>query len=179
MGQYHLHWRESVWSRCFWYGLLDPRGRPRPVHFQNQVQFRIAIFGAVWYHGQPPLIIIRGRTNTTTYVEYLQAVMSPQLRRLRGYYFIHDRPAWAHTALVHDWLRSQCIMCTDNYLAVSPDLNAIESVWSWMNRCVYRNHPNSQQHLEFLVSQVWNAIPQQVIRGYINHLTDVCEQNNS
>lgn len=151
-------------------------GRPRPIHFQKQIRFRVAVSGAVWYHGRSLLVIIRGRTNTATFVEYLEAALNPHRRRLRGYYFIHDRPTWAHTALAHDWLRSQRIRCMDNYPAVSPDLNPIESVWSWMNRYVQRNHPNSQQHLEFLVEQAWNAIPQDVIRGYINHLTDVCEQ---
>ncbi len=153
-----------------------PYGRPRPIHFQNQVQFRVAIFGAVWYDGRSVLVVISGRTNTTTYVEYLQAALGPHLRRLRGYYLIHDRSTWAHTVLAHDWLRSRRIRCLNNYPAVSPDLNAVESVWSWMNRYVQRNHPNSQQHLEFLVRQAWNAIPQNVIRGYINHLPNVCDQ---
>jgi transposase len=153
-----------------------PYGRPRPIHFQSQVQFRVAIFGAVWYDGRSVSVVIGGRTNTTTYVEYLQAALNPHLRRLRGYHFIHDRPTWAHTTLAHDWLRSKHIRCMDNYPAVSPDLNAVESVWSWMNRCVQRNHPSSQQHLEFLVRQAWNTIAQNVIRGYINHLPTICNQ---
>ena len=58
-----------------------------------------------------------------------------------------DCPSWAHTTLTHDWfvvitLRS----CTDNYPLISPDLNAVEGVWAWMNRCVQRNRLNSQQH---------------------------------
>ena len=28
---------------------------------------------------------------------------------------IHDRPSWAHTILVHDWLRNNRISCMDNY----------------------------------------------------------------
>jgi transposase len=64
----------------------------------------------------------------------------------------------------------------DNYPAVSPDLNPVESVWSWMNRYVQRNHPNSQQRLEQLVEQAWNTIPQAVIRGYINNIPNICNQ---
>ena len=64
----------------------------------------------------------------------------------------------------------------DNYLAVSPDLNAVESVWSWMNQYVQRNRPNSQQRLERLVEQAWNRIPQAVIRGYINNIANICNQ---
>lgn len=88
----------------------------------------------VWY---------RGRTNTTTFVEYLEAALNSRRRRLRGYYSIRNRPTWAHIVLAHGWLHSQHIRCMDNYPAMSPDLNPIESVWNWMNRYVQRNHPNS------------------------------------
>ena len=36
----------------------------------------------------------------------------------------------------------------DDYRAASSDLNAIESVWTWMNRYVKRNHSNSEQRLK-------------------------------
>ena len=41
----------------------------------------------------------------------------------------------------------------DDYSSGSPALNAIESVWTWMNWCVQKNHPNSQQRLKRLVEQ--------------------------
>ncbi|CAF1296858.1 unnamed protein product, partial [Rotaria sordida] len=155
-----------------------PYGRPRPTHYQHQVQFRVAVFGAVWYDGRSNLIFIRDRTNTTTYVQHLQAAFHLRLRQVFGYYFIHDRPTWAHTTLAHDWLRNNRISCMDNYPPVSPDLNAIKSVWSWMNRYIQRNRPNSQQRLERLVQQAWNRMPQNVIRGYINNIPNICAQIN-
>jgi hypothetical protein len=45
-----------------------------------------------------------------------------------------------------------------------------------MNRYVQRNHPNSQQRLELLVEQAWYAIPQNVIRGYIDNMSNICDQ---
>ncbi|CAF3971149.1 unnamed protein product [Rotaria sp. Silwood1] len=111
-----------------------PNGRRRPTHFQSQVQHRVAVFGAVWYDGRSDLVVIHDCTNTTTYVQYLEAALDAHLNRLRQYYFIHDRPTWAHTRLAHDWLRNNRVRCTDTYPPVSPDLNAVESVWSWMNR---------------------------------------------
>ncbi|CAF1584206.1 unnamed protein product, partial [Didymodactylos carnosus] len=41
---------------------------------------------------------------------------------------------------------------------------------------IQRRHPNSQQRLEQLVIDAWNQIPQSVIRGYIDHIRDVCYQ---
>ncbi|CAF5044047.1 unnamed protein product, partial [Rotaria sp. Silwood1] len=40
---------------------------------------------------------------------------------------------------------------------------------------IQRNHSNSQQHLEILVQQAWNMIPQNVIRGYINNVPVICQ----
>ncbi|CAF1550923.1 unnamed protein product [Adineta ricciae] len=153
-----------------------PRGRQRPIHFQSQVRYRVAIFGAVWYNGRSNLIFINDRTNTTTYVEYLQEALNGHLHRLRHYHFVHDRPRWAHTTLAHDWLESNHIRCMDDFPSVSPDLNAVESVSSWLNKYVQSRHPNSQRHLERLVQRAWNAIPQVVIRGYIRHIPDICNQ---
>ncbi|CAF2716037.1 unnamed protein product [Rotaria sp. Silwood2] len=150
-----------------------PYGCPRPTHFQSQVQYRVVIFGAVWYDDRSNFVFIHGRINIRTYVQHLQATLNSHLRHLRRYYFTHDRPTWVHTVLAHDWLLSNRIRCMDNYPAVSPDLNAVESVWSWMNRHVQRNHPNSQQRLERLVEQAWNTIPQDVIRGYINNISNI------
>jgi len=120
-------------------------------------------------------LFIRGLTNTTTYIQYLQAAFRSHLRHIDRFSFIHDRPTWAHTVLAHYGLRTHRITCVDNYPPVNPDLNAVESVWSWMNRYVQRHHPNSQKHLERLVQQAWNMIPQNVIRGYINNIPNICE----
>jgi len=45
-----------------------------------------------------------------------------------------------------------------------------------MNQYVQRNHPNSQRRLERLVEQAWNTIPQNIIRGYINNIPNICNQ---
>jgi hypothetical protein len=102
----------------------------RPTTFRSQVQYRIAMFGAVWYNIRSNLVFIQGLANTSTFVEYLD--------------FVHDRPMWVHTATAHSWLFRNHIICMDDYPPVNPDLNAIEYVWSWMNQFVQRRRPNSQ-----------------------------------
>ena len=64
----------------------------------------------------------------------------------------------------------------EDYSPANSDLNAIESVWIWMNWYVQRNYPNSQQCLKRLVEQPWNIIPQNVSRSYINNIPNVCTQ---
>ena len=78
--------------------------------------------------------------------------------RFSGYRLIHDRLTWAHTNLAHDWLIHNHIRCIDTYPSASPDLNAVESVLVWMNNSVQRRHLDSQQRLEMLVRQAWEAI---------------------
>jgi len=176
-------WRNTIFSdeKAFVVDITGvvywiPYGRQRPHHHQHQVQFRVPVFGAVWFYGRSNLVFIQGRTNTITYVEYLQAALRRHLRDLNGYQFVHDRPTWAHSMLAHDWLFNNYITCMGNYPAASPDLNAVESVWAWMNRYIQRHHPNSQRSLERLVRRAWNAIPQTVIQGYINNIRNICNQ---
>jgi hypothetical protein len=38
-----------------------PYGRPRPTSFTSQIEFRIAVFGAVWYNSKSDLVLIRGQ----------------------------------------------------------------------------------------------------------------------
>ncbi len=52
-----------------------PYGRPRSTSFASQIQFRIVVCGAVWYNSKFDLVLIRGRTNTATFVEYLQSAL--------------------------------------------------------------------------------------------------------
>ncbi|CAF1978724.1 unnamed protein product [Rotaria magnacalcarata] len=133
-------------------------GRRRPTHFQSQIQYRVAVFGAVWYDGRSDLVVIHNQPNTAIYVQHLEAGLVVNFDHLRQYYFIHDRRTWTHTRMAHDWLRNNRIKYMDTYPPVSPDLNAFESVWSWMNWYVQRNHRRSQQHLERLVEQACNTI---------------------
>lgn len=78
-----------------------PYGRPRPTSFTSQIKFRIAVFGAVWYNSKSDLVLIRDRTNTQTFVEYLRDALYSHLRSTKNYFFVHDRPKWAHTSSAH------------------------------------------------------------------------------
>lgn len=79
-----------------------PYGRPRPTSFVSQIQFRVAVFGAVWYNSKSKLVFIRNRTNTATFVEYLHDALYSRRRSIKNYCFVHDRPRWAHTSSAHE-----------------------------------------------------------------------------
>lgn len=79
-----------------------PYDRQRLTPFQSQIQYRVVVFGAVWYRDRSNLVFINARTNAKTYIGNRQEALNGYLHRLRHYYFIHDRPTWAHTVLDHD-----------------------------------------------------------------------------
>lgn len=78
-----------------------PYGRRRPTTFRSQTRYQVAVFGAVWYKSKSNLVFIQGRTNISTFVEYLKDGLRSHRRAIRNYYFIHDRPTWAHTVTAH------------------------------------------------------------------------------
>ena len=125
-----------------------PYGRPRPTEFTNPIKFRIAVFGAGSHNSKSDLVFIQDRMNTTTFVEFLQAAFHSHRRSIKKNSFIHDRPRWAHTSLAHEWLSEDDITCVDDFPTRSPDINAVEFVWFWMNQYVQKRRPGSQQHLE-------------------------------
>ena len=81
-----------------------PYGRPRRTEFINPAKFRIALFAAVWYNSKSDPVFMRDRTNSITFVEYLQAAFHSHYRSIKNYSFIHDHPRWAHTSLAYSGL---------------------------------------------------------------------------
>jgi hypothetical protein len=68
------------------------------------------------------------------------------------------------------------VTCLDDYPPGSPDLNAMENVWSWMNRFIQHRFPRSQQYLEKSITAAWDTLPRHVILGYVDNVRRVCER---
>ena len=51
----------------------------------------------------------------------------------------------------------------------SPELNPIEKVWGWMKREIEQLNPQSKEEYITIVQEIWDAIPQTVIQGFIRH----------
>lgn len=150
-----------------------PIGQRRPKIFIRQIRFFINVFGAVWSGGKSKLVFIPGKSNSTTYLEHVKLALGDSLPSLRNFNLIHDRTTWSHSNMVHDWLLQNHIECLDDYPSVSPELNAIESVWGWMKKFVQSRYPKSQQQLEDSVLKAWRQIPITVIQEYIKHIKTI------
>jgi hypothetical protein len=54
-----------------------------------------------------------------------------------------------------------------SYPSRSPELNAMEHIWSWMQARVEAARLASRRELERYLVKLWNDVPQQVVRNCI------------
>ena len=121
-------------------------------------------------------MFIQSSSNSITYLQHVQLAIGHYVRNLHGYSFIHDKTTWGHTNMVHNWMTANGISCMDDCPSVSPEVNAIESAWGWMNRYVQFRHPRSQQNSEKLFKEAWQRISITVIQCYIPHIHTIVQQ---
>ena len=54
--------------------------------------------------------------------------------------------------------------------ARSPDLNPIESLWSWMDCKLQKSKPTNLVQLKMQMQELWNTVPQELIRKLIDSM---------
>ncbi|KFM76205.1 Transposable element Tc1 transposase, partial [Stegodyphus mimosarum] len=119
------------------------------------------IWGAISFHSRTPLVVIRRNLTAQRYVdEVLRPVVLPFMSRHPGLIFQQDN-ARPHTAHVSIACRSACR--TLPWPARSPDLSAIQHVWSIMGRALQpaRDVYDLTRQLE----RIWHNFPQEDIRN--------------
>ncbi|EFN67918.1 Transposable element Tc1 transposase, partial [Camponotus floridanus] len=86
----------------------------------------------------------------------------------RNFIFMHDN-ARPHTANITRFFQEHNITSLD-HPANSPNLNPIEYIWDEMERRLRRREqqPQNFDDLAEIFKQIWNEIPQELIRRCIN-----------
>lgn len=145
--------------------------QPCPTHPAYVNPIKVMVWGAVSWNTRsrlyfkPPGV----RINAQRYTRILSSYVLPMIRADPSLHLLQDNApphAAAHTTV---WLLRHRVHWYFPYPPKSPDLNAIEKVWSWMKRYVRsRGAPNAMQ-LKQRVQQAWDEIPQAIIRSYIIH----------
>ncbi|KFM71407.1 Transposable element Tcb2 transposase, partial [Stegodyphus mimosarum] len=174
----HSHWNVTDWSRLvfsdeppFELSPDDQRRRVwrRPgqqcdtnltVFRQTDRQPGVMGWGAISFHSRTPLVVICRNLTAQRYVgEVLRPVVLPFMSRHHWLTFQQDN-ARPHTAHVSATCRSACR--TLPWPARSPDLSAIEHVWSIMGRALQpaRDVDDLMRQLD----RIWRDIPQEDIR---------------
>ncbi|GFU34514.1 transposable element Tcb1 transposase [Trichonephila clavipes] len=92
--------------------------------------------------------------------DILQAYVLPLMQRLPGA-ILQQENAQPHTSRVsQDCLRT---VTTLPWLAQSPDLFPIETIWDHLRRRV--GHPMSLNELEAKLQQIWNEMSQDIVQS--------------
>ena len=132
----------------------------------------IMVWAGISADQKTALRVVRGRLNAIAYrVTILQPHVLPFMaqHRLRLFQQDNDRPHVARVTL--DFLR-QLLVDTLPLPSLSPDLSPIEHVWAELGRRVRSRpvKPANLQQLEAALNEEWQAIPQYIIRRYVQSM---------
>jgi hypothetical protein len=89
--------------------------------------------------------------------------------RQREWWFLQDLDSKATAKATHRWCEQHFphFIPDADYPSRSPELNAIEYIWSWMQARVEAARLTSRRELERYLVKLWNDVPQQVVRNCI------------
>lgn len=126
----------------------------------------VKVWGAISSKGPIDLVFLKGKQSAKSYVNRLETQL-PKIQSIMGgknWIFQQDN-AGLHTAkIVMSWFQQRNVQLLE-WPALSPDLNIIENIWSWLSRMVYADGKqyHSQNDLRNAVQNAWNTIPSDLI----------------
>ena len=137
----------------------------------------IMVWAGISADQKTALHVVRGRLNAIAYRDTIvQHNVLPFMaqHRLRLFQQDNARPHVARVTL--DFLRQQHVN-TLPWPSLSPDLSPIEHVWAELGRQVRSRpvQPANLQQLEAALNQEWQAIPQYIIRRYVQSMHRRCQ----
>ena len=157
--------RDKVWIK---------RGSAIPKRTVKQFRSRIMVWGCVWYFGRSTLCFTNEKINATKYQKILTDHLLPSMPSGARYQFQQDNAPCHKAKTTIEWLSTYAVPVLPNWPPYSPDLNPIESVWSWMTNYVKDKQPTSTPELKAAIQHAWDDIPQTVIQAYIDKVPTTC-----
>lgn len=185
----HLHWTRNDWNNVIFsdesrFTVSHADGRMRVYRRKNErfahccIRERdrfgggsVMVWGGILGNAKTDLVIVQGNLNAQRYIDLLNTNLLPFLRNHgQGITFQHDN-ARPHTARITTQFLVQNNVNVLPWPAVSPDLNPIEHIWDELGRNVRSNHRiNNVNDLRQALQLEWQAIPNGVIRRYVNSM---------
>lgn len=134
----------------------------------------VTVWGGISMNGKSELVILRGESmNAERYMDLcIRDIVVPYAENMGDGFVLIDDNARPHRAgIVNDFLRDHGIERMD-WPPLSPDMNAIEHVWSRM-KLKMKEREGRMDNLDELmnaVQQEWDAIPQEFINDLIRSM---------
>lgn len=179
----HLRWNAEQWSEVlftdeskFELDACDRRLRcyrrrgerfdeAKIIQIQNRGYGSVTVWGGILGGIKTPLVRVNGRLNAERYIDLLRNHTLPFINNNNVAYLMQDN-APAHRALAtQQFLEDQDIQTID-WPSVSPDMNPIEHVWSYMKRELKKHGlaEDPDDLFETLI-RIWNELDENFIRS--------------
>ncbi len=136
----------------------------------RNIKSQFQVWACIWYHNHTELSFIDGNLNSKSYIQVLEQHLLPSMPSTPQFKFIQDN-APSHTAKnTMKWLDEMGVHYINDWPPHSPDLNAIEFVWSWMTNYVNSQSPRTDAELKNAIELAWQNLPQSKIQSFIDHV---------
>lgn len=159
------------------YRRKDEKFTPQCVLSVPNIQENVSlcVWGCISDAGFGAVRIMRETMNADRYIETLENYLLPSLEYFEtvtgtsDWVFQHDNapPHSAHRT--RDWLAEHNIETID-WPPYSPDLNAIEHVWSMLKRKFKRNAPTTAEEAIALIHRIWNDFNREYAQNLMNSM---------
>ncbi len=143
------------------------RGEPTPAFEVNQLRCHVNVWGVVWNEGSI-FVQFEGHLNADSFTELLKEHLLPHKENLAGRTHLIDQHSLHRSKAVKQWLDEQGFNCA--WLPThSPQFNAIEECWSWMERYVRKMRPKDEIQLQMAIQEAGEVLPREVIEAHLEH----------
>jgi transposase len=150
-------------------------GVERPVVEKSSHPVRVSFFAGIsWDRWTAPAFIV-GNVNGDKYIELLRDHALPQLQDGQ-LILLQDRASFHMKKEVKEWMKDNNISWLEDFPPYSPDLNAIEYVWSWVKKKVEEKAPQTTDEIKAAIIGAWRDLSAETMRGYIAHIPNVLRQ---
>jgi inhibitor of nuclear factor kappa-B kinase subunit alpha len=158
-------------------GEMTSFGERGDVYYKDESKYppRVMVWGAISERGKTPLYILHGTLDAPKYIQVLEGALPfmakpfTTRRRHRDWWFLQDLDSKATAKATQVWCEQHFphFIPAGDYPPRSPELNAIEHIWGWMQARVEAAKLTGRRELERFLVKLWNDVPQRVIRNCI------------
>ncbi|KAL4224672.1 hypothetical protein ACF0H5_015369 [Mactra antiquata] len=131
----------------------------------------VMVWGGIMGNQKTELVVVQGHVNAQGYIDILRNHLLPFMQNHGPQAIFQHDNARPHTARVTTAFLANNNVNVLPWPALSPDLNPIEHIWDEIGRRARNNHQiNSIHDLRQALLLEWQAIPNDVIRHYVNSM---------
>jgi transposase len=193
--QLHRDWTPEQWSNvlftdesrfCHNDGRIQVWRRPGERYIDSTVQETVAfggrsimVWGGITLTGRTELVVLRG--GSLTAVRYLRDIVEPHVvpfaENMGRDFILQQDNARPHIAgIVRNCFNDHNIEVME-WPANSSDLNPIEHLWDTLNKRIREHQPiRNLQHVEEVLLQEWELLPQEAISNLIRSMPRRCAE---